>query len=287
VLFPAFTDAHAHLGLVDPLALARGGIAAVDDLGWDPDVARTWPHTPGFPRVRYAGAFLAAPGGYPTGRAWAPAGAVEPVAGPEDTPRAVARQLAAGASFIKVTLNADAGPVLDDATLSAIVSAAHRAGVHVVAHAEGKGQVARAVAAGVDRLAHTPWSERLDDALIAAAAATQTWVSTLDIHGWGDPTPEQGMALGNLRRFHAAGGVVVYGTDLGNGPLPEGLNLRELHLLADAGLGVADLVRALSSAPGSHVRTLVAIDELPDDAHEFVDALQGATVVPAAEGTSS
>ena len=45
-------------------------------------------------------------------------------------------------------------------------------------------------------------------------------VSTLDIHGWGSDTPEIRTALDNLSRFHAAGGRVVYGTDLGNGPIP-------------------------------------------------------------------
>ena len=281
MLLPAFTDAHVHLGLADPRALLPAGIAAVDDLGWDPRVAATWPGTAGLPRVRFAGAFLTAAGGYPSGRAWAPDAAVEPVAGPEHAAAAVGRQLAAGASFVKVVLHADAGPVLDDPTLAALVAAAHSAGVDVVAHVEGPGQTARAVAAGVDRLAHTPWSERLDDALVAAAAATQAWVSTLDIHGWGDPTPQQAVAQDNLRRFHAAGGLVVYGTDLGNGPLPEGLNLRELHLLADAGLGTDGLLRALTSVRLPDLRTHVAADALPDDAHAFVDALRGATVIPA------
>lgn len=288
MLLPAFADAHAHLGLVDPLALKPAGIAAADDLGWDPRVARTWPRVPDFPRVRYAGAFLTAPGGYPSRQAWAPAAAVELVSGPDDAALAVARQLAAGASFIKVALNTDAGPVLDFATLSALVAAAHASGVQVVAHVQGEGQTARAVAAGVDRLAHTPWSERLDDDLIAAAARSQSWISTLDIHGWGDPTPQQGVALDNLRRFHAAGGVVVYGTDLGNGPLPVGLNLRELHLLADAGLGVRELVSALTSVPVPDLRTRITTEILPTGAHEFVDALRGAAVVPAPdpEGTA-
>ena len=60
---PPLADAHVHLGLVDPVAVRRGGIAVVHDLGWVPDVARTWSGRPGFPVVAFAGAFLPAPGG--------------------------------------------------------------------------------------------------------------------------------------------------------------------------------------------------------------------------------
>ena len=47
-------------------------------------------------------------------------------------------------------------------------------------------------------------------------------VSTLDSLSFGRPTPELAVALDNLRRFHEAGGSVIYGTDLGNGVDPTG-----------------------------------------------------------------
>ena len=244
-VLPGFVDAHVHLGLVDATALSAGGIAAVDDLGWVPDVARTWPGSPGWPEVRFAGAFLTAPGGYPTGRRWAPAASVEEITSPSQAPAAIDRQLAAGASFIKVTLNSDVGPVLDDATLHALVGHAHARGTTVTAHAQGSGQAARAFDAGVDRLAHAPWTERLDDALLKAMTPAQSWVSTLDIHGWGDYGEDFAVAADNVRRFHALGGTVVYGTDLGNGPLPLGINERELRAFAAVGIDGDDVVRAL------------------------------------------
>ncbi|WP_139315864.1 hypothetical protein [Cellulosimicrobium sp. CUA-896] len=74
-------------------------------------------------------------------------------------------------------------------------------------------------------------------------------MSTLDIHGWGAPTPEQDVAIDNVRRFVAAGGTVVYGTDLGNGPLPLGVNRRELRALAAAGLDAEALLHALTGDP--------------------------------------
>lgn len=271
-LLPGFRDAHVHLGLVDGSALAAGGIAAVDDFGWDLEVARTWTTNPALPAVRYAGRLLTAPGGYPAGSGWAPDSAIEPVATSAHATVAVDRQLAAGASFIKITLNSDAGPVLDDVTLQAIIEHAHARGVTVTAHTQGRGQAARAYSAGVDRLAHAPWSESLSDELLTAMARRQSWVSTLDIHGWGDYGRDFDMAQHNLRRFAALGGRVLYGTDLGNGALPLGINPRELRALADAGLPGDALVAAIvgSEAGADHGlgsrMSYIARDRTPDTA---------------------
>jgi hypothetical protein len=143
--------------------------------------------------------------------------------------------------------------LLSDEVARAVVDEAHRLGLVVVAHAEGPGQAARAERLGVDRLAHTPWTERLSDELITAMAGRMTWVSTLDIHGWGERTPEYAVALDNLTRFAAAGGRVLYGTDLGNGPLPTALNQRELDALVAAGLTLTQLLDALApSDPSRH-----------------------------------
>jgi hypothetical protein len=245
-LLPGFRDAHVHLGLIDGTVLPRAGIAAVDDFGWELDAARTWPGNNSLPSVRFAGRLLTSPGGYPSGSAWAPAGAIEPVASSADAAVAVERQLEGGASFIKIALNSDAGPVFDDETLRAIVTRAHERGVIVAAHTQGVGQAARAFTAGVDRLAHSPWSEELSDQLLAAMARSQSWVSTLDIHGWGSYGHEFEIAQQNVRRFVALGGTVLYGTDLGNGPLPLGINERELRALTDAGLGADALVAAIA-----------------------------------------
>jgi hypothetical protein len=245
-LFGGFTDSHVHLGLIDPSLLLPGGIAAVDDLGWIPGEAALWSARPeteqtetermALPGIRYAGAFLAAVGGYPSDRSWAPPGSVVEVTAAEAAAEAVAAQLAAGAGFIKITLNSSAGPVFDDATLGAIVTAAHSSGVTVVAHAEGAGQAARAFEAGVDRLAHAPFDELLPDELLTSMAGRLEWISTLDIHGYGDRTRNFELAVQNVRRFAALGGDIRYGTDLGNGPLPVGINRRELAALAESGV---------------------------------------------------
>lgn len=253
VLAP-LTDSHVHLGLVDPAALVSGGIGRVVDLGWDPALSLSWPARgaspdSGWPEVSTSGALLAAPGGYPSRSGWAPAGATLAIADPESAEPTLRSLQDHGASVAKITLNSDAGPVWDDGLLLHVVETAHGLGLPVVAHAQGIGQTRRAARARVDALAHTPFSERLDDDLLDDLAGRMTWISTLDIHGYGAGGTAFDTAVDNLARFHARGGQVLYGTDLGNGPLPTGLNGRELAALTLAGLGVDAILRALT--PGS------------------------------------
>ncbi|MGZ8615350.1 MAG: amidohydrolase family protein [Actinomycetota bacterium] len=253
-LMPAGADRHVHVELGDPVAVVRGGVTAVRDLAWPAE--RIFPlaeasEMPGFngPFVRAVGPMLTAPGGYPTRASWAPAGTGLEVADAEGAAAAVGELAGRGAVAIKVSLNAEAGPTPSDSVLAAICDAAAGVDLPVTAHAQGAGQVARALGAGVAELAHTPWTERLDEATIAAAAARQRWISTLDIHAFGADTPELRCALDNLARFHRAGGEVVYGTDLGNGPIPSGVHVMELQWLRQAGLTTEEALQAFVRAP--------------------------------------
>jgi len=254
VLLPGFTDHHVHLQLLSATAttattaMADAGLSRLIDLGGNPDVLATLAEPDPFAAaVEYAGAFLTAPGGYPSDRAWAPHGSWREISGADDAELAVAEQLAAGASRIKVALNAAAGPVVSDAVLADIVAEARAAGLPVVAHTEGAGEAARAITAGVDVLAHAPYSEVLSDALIAQAVAQgQRWISTLAIHS--DAGAEVGaleIALANVRAFRAAGGEVLYGTDLGNGDQRLRLSVAELDALELAGFDQTAVLRAL------------------------------------------
>lgn len=232
-ILPGFCDSHVHLALVDAAQLVSHGIARVIDLGWDPDVARHWP-TLGESRglaVDIAGAILTARGGYPSVAGWAPSTAAREISSAAEAESAVADIRAIGGRVAKVALNSEVGPVWPDELLEAVVSIAHGSGLPVVAHSQGPGQAERALAAGVDALAHTPWTESLDDDLLRRMAGRMSWISTVDIHGWGVYGTDFNRAIGNLERFAAAGGRVHYGTDLGNGALPNGLNRRELDAL--------------------------------------------------------
>ncbi len=252
-VMPAVADRHVHIGLSDPGAVLRGGVTAVRDLAWPPE--RIFPladlsETPSFdgPLIRAAGPMLTAPGGYPTRAGWAPVGTGRELGDPASAVAAVAELAAAGATAIKVSLNAEAGPALGDAELMAVCDAAHAADLPVTAHTQGSEQVERALGAGIDELAHTPWLWLSDDVIVRCARSLRI-VSTLDILGSGGSTPELRIALDNLRRFHRAGGEVIYGTDLGNGTVPPGVHVREMQLLAEAGLEPEEILVAATRAP--------------------------------------
>ena len=253
-LMPAGADRHVHIELADPLAVLLGGVTAVRDLAWPAERIFTLAdasEAPSFrgPLIRAAGPMLTGPGGYPTTDRWAPAGTGLEVRDPEGAAAAVRDLHARGATAIKVSLNAEAGPTPGDGELAAIAETAHELGLPVTAHAQGAGQVERALGAGLDELAHTPWTHRLSDDVVAAAAQRLRIVSTLDICSFGRDTPAIRTALDNLRRFHDAGGTVIYGTDLGNGEIPPGIHTRELLLLAEAGLEYEEVLEALIRAP--------------------------------------
>ncbi len=287
VALPALIDHHVHLHLIDAHGLAEGGIAGVLDLGGDPVALARLPRD-GMPHVAYAGAMLTATGGYPVGRSWAPTAIVREVSSSSSHPgvpggaaTAVDEQAAFGASVIKVALHADEGPVPDPVVLDAIVAAVRTHTLPVIAHVEGERMTQRSLDAEVDALAHTPFSERLDiDVIERAVAAGQVWISTLAIHSGVD----RAWAVAHLGAFAAAGGRVLYGTDLGNGDRPGGIQLEELAALDEAGVRGAALVASLTdpwplSTPTSAVATFVpgppplTLDEVPE-------WLSRATVVP-------
>lgn len=285
-MLPPFRDHHVHLMIVGAEALRDTDIASVVDLGGPLEDIASYARREGLPHVDFAGEFLTAPGGYPVGRSWAAEGSVrelEAVEGagrsslPTPVQTAIDEQRAFGASVIKVALNSAAGPVFDRKTLDVIVATAHAHGLPVVAHVEGDGMSRLAIEAGIDALAHTPFTEQVDDELVArAAAGRQCWISTLNALGHGEASPELECALDNLSRFRAAGGRVLYGTDLGNGDQPLGVNPDELAALVSAGLGASDLIAALTDpwpgppVPLNGIATFVAgtpptaLDDVPE-----------------------
>ena len=292
IALPSLTDHHAHLHLIDAHELPEHGIAGVVDLGGDPAALARRPRN-GIPRVAYAGAFLTAAGGYPSRQGWAPPAILRQVTDPSTSPgvaggagAAVDEQAEFGASVIKIALNEDAGPVFDDGMLAVLVAAAHGHGLPVVAHVQGGDTARRAIEAGVDALAHTPFTAVLGPELIARAASTQAWISTLDIHRV--DASARAIAVANLTAFAAAGGRVLYGTDLGNGDLPVGVNTREISALRETGMSAASIVAAMTdpwpahAGDGAGIATFVAGDS-PQTDDDVAAWLAGAAVVPAEE----
>jgi imidazolonepropionase-like amidohydrolase len=248
-ILPGFIDAHVHIGFFPPLEVLVGGVTTVRDLAWPPD--EIWPlveraAAPDFegPHILAAGQMLTAPGGYPTEAAWAPPGTGYEVASTVDAREAVDRQLSRGASVIKIALNPPAGPTLPAAVLDAIVIAAHDHGARVTGHVHGLAELIKALDAGIDELAHMLMSDEMipDEVISRLVEQDVTIVPTLSVR-----FEDRSVAIENTSRFLAAGGRVVYGTDLGNeGPGP-GIDKREVEALSSAGMGVRDIIRAATA----------------------------------------
>jgi imidazolonepropionase-like amidohydrolase len=282
-LMPGVTDHHVHIGLSDPRAVLRGGVTLVRDLAWPPDdifplcdISQATDFDG--PVVVAAGPMVTARGGYPSRAGWCPDGGWVEVQDATDAHRAVERIAAQDPAAIKVALNGEAGPTLSDAALVATCDSAHARGLTVTAHVQGRGQTERALGAGVDELAHCPWTERLSEDLVGALARRVAVVGTLDIHSHGRDTPELRTAVDNLRRFADAGGRVRYGTDLGNGPIPPGIHRGEVAHLAEAGLPTDAILRAMVAEPLRAGGTADVVG-LRGDPFENLDAFGRATLV--------
>lgn len=244
---PGVVDAHVHLAFGGLAEALPGGLVAVRDLGAPMADALAWrtgpdrSPPPGRPRVAVAGPVCTAPGGYPS-RSWGANGFAAFAGTPQQAGELVRRLAAAGVDLIKVALEPGPGwPVPPLVVLRAVVEAAHQGGLAVTAHALSAAMVARALAAGVDELAHTPL-ERLTEPLVEQiAAAGIPVVSTLHTLCAGRSA---GPVASNAADLHRAGVPLLYGTDLGNAGTRPGVDPRELDRLAAAGLGRLGALRA-------------------------------------------
>jgi len=223
---------------------AQRGHRGVRDCGWPPDVifaladaSSSRPTTAADPRGRTDGH---APGGYPTRDRWRSRDRLE-VHDPQEAQRAVEMLAARGAVGIKVALTrcrADDHRRRPRGDLWSAPSSASRPRPR-----RGKGQVERALGAGVREIVHTPWTDRLSDAIVEMLAKRTRMVSTLDIQA-SVGTRRRSARRGQPAPVPCRGWVVLYGTDLGNGPIPPGIDLREVLLLREAGLATEAVLQA-------------------------------------------
>ena len=246
-VLPGFIDAHVHIGFYEPREVLHGGVTTVRDLAWPPErieplAAASRADDFEGPTILAAGPMLTAPGGYPTRAAWAPSGTGLEVASPDDAGAAVQRVVDMDAVIVKIALNPPVGPVLDRDTLGAIVDAAHERGLKVTGHIYGLSELHKALDTGMDELAHMLMSDEVIPAetIERMVAAGMVVVPTLSVFG----ESEARTAIANLASFRAAGGRIVYGTDLGNeGPRP-GIDIKEVSAMASAGMNGHDIIRA-------------------------------------------
>ena len=246
-LLPGFIDAHVHIGFYDPRDVLAGGVTTVRDLAWPPEEITPLMHASqdrGFsgPTIIAAGPMLTAPGGYPTRAAWAPAGTGREISSEQDAREAVAMVADSGFCIVKVALNPPVGPTLPADILATIVAAAHERGLEVTGHIFGLGELEKALDAGIDELAHMLMSDEIipPATLHRMVASGVRVVPTLSVFS----AAGLDTAIRNLSNFIAAGGRVIYGTDLGNeGPRP-GIDAREIEAMSRAGMNGLEIIRA-------------------------------------------
>jgi imidazolonepropionase-like amidohydrolase len=239
-ILPGFIDTHVH-NTANPLYLdrwAQAGVTTVRDLGaplglpyfrWrdrqadDPDTAR----------YLSAGPLVTVPEGYPIVPQGFSSLAVTSV---EDARQQIAQLIADGAEVIKITIVPEL-PSLSEDEAAAIVETAHAHGIPVSAHATNRAALERALAAGVDDIAHMAEDFVPDTVMQQMIADEIYWVPTLYAGG------EQGRD--NLIRFVELGGIVALGTDAGYlDGIEIGMNMDELTLMHEAGMTPMQIIMA-------------------------------------------
>jgi imidazolonepropionase-like amidohydrolase len=261
VLLPGLIDAHMHtvLGRPDLQHLADWGVTTgLDMASWPLEFVTEMRAQTGVADIRSCTIPAAAPGGEHARLPGFPAAGI--VATPAQGRAFVARRVDDGADYIKIVTEAAPPAGMDQATVDAIVTAAHEHGLPVVAHAVTTGAFHVAIQAGVDISTHAPLDGVLDDdAVQRMRDAGMVSVPTLTMM---EAVAELRAALGlryeyardTVTKFHQAGLPILAGTDANSAPgvpasPPHGESLHhELELLVAAGLSPAEALRGATAA---------------------------------------
>jgi len=168
----------------------------------------------------------------------------------DDAREKVDQLLTSGADIIKIAIESGQSfnmqiPTLSPVEASAIVETAHQHGTVVSAHLLVSKDLNEAVEARADDIGHMV-VDNLPDSLIGAMVRNGTyWVPTIEL--WKNVGQGLGeVAINNLRRFVAAGGQVVLGTDYAgyNKPFQLGMPMHEIEWMQEAGMTQMEIIIA-------------------------------------------
>ena len=300
-LVPGIIDAHIHASHTAPektlAQSARFGVTT--DLDMFTDVATlkrlhelSRADLPNLADARSAGVGASAPKGHPS--LMDPTASFPTITRPEDAQAFVDARIAEGSDYIKIIaedgLYIDANgrtvgkeiPHLDEATIRAVVAAAHRRGKLAVVHVQSERWARAAIEAGADGLAHLFIAEHSSPDFGRFAKAHHVFViATLDVEyvqcnrsrgpalaadprisSQLDPGFVAGLKMSfhlprscngtddALKQLHAAGVPILVGTDA---PVPGttygASTLEEMALLVGDGLTPTEALRAGTSVP--------------------------------------
>lgn len=277
-ILPGFIESHAHITYqkVTKQKVLTHGITTVQDTGGPllpPEGGQ------GTLRLLSTGPILQAPGGYPLNIFGGSSGYDQiglTVASPAEAEAAVEKLVAGGATAIKVALEPGGEPgapwmqphgaqpvpatpwnLLSEDTVKAIVTKAHALNKRVIAHVGENEGFKRALAGGVDELAHMPCAPIDDSLLQQAVTQGVTFVSTIDTLGacnaQGKGIHSNTHTLSHMMAMQAnTKAQFIYGSEIGHDNVPWGINGEELHMLLHLTSGettdFSDVLRVLKSA---------------------------------------
>jgi imidazolonepropionase-like amidohydrolase len=259
VLLPGLIDAHVHLhGRQSLERLLDAGVTTALDMACAPPLADSLRGIAGLTEIRSAGVPAIAPGSL---HSRIPVvGQLGLVASADHAEKFVAERVTEGSDYIKIVIGSPGGDH-DQATLGALVAAAHAHGLLTVAHASSYAAVEMAQRAGIDVLTHVPMDRAVDDTDAArASVAGRIVIPTLTmmegiIAQSAPPGADYGAARASVAAMYRAGVPILAGTDANSAPgvpaaISHGDSLHhELELLVDAGLTTPDALRAATSLP--------------------------------------
>jgi imidazolonepropionase-like amidohydrolase len=213
------------------------------------------------PRIRSTGEALVAPKAVPPERILSMLGFMAfpapEIASAQQAAAAARKLLDEGVDGIKVHLQPPPppNPPFPLSAIPAAVSEAHRAGKPIFVHPNTGADVLDAVRAGVDVVAHTtprsgPWDETIIEAMkerrVALTPTLTLWKYLLRHDRLSTQEELVNTAVGQLRAWVAAGGTVLFGTDLGAIKYDPS---DEYALMAEAGMSFRQILASLTTAP--------------------------------------
>jgi imidazolonepropionase-like amidohydrolase len=211
------------------------------------------------PRIRSTGEGLVPPGAVPSDQVLAMMGVMKlpapEIADAAQAAAAARKLLDAGVDGIKIFASAPRGAPLPENVFQAAADEAHRAGKPVFVHPNNAADVLAAVHGGVDIIAHTtphsgPWDETLLAAMkerrVALTPTLTLWKYYMRHERLSSQEKVTNTEVSQLRAWVAAGGAVLFGTDLG---AVEYDPTEEYALMAQAGMNFRQILASLTTAP--------------------------------------
>ena len=261
VLLPGLIDAHIHLHDIHNLRrlVSHGITTGLDMACRPPSLVDSLRGHKGLTDIRSPGQPAASPRSKHAKMMKTPADLL--VSNPEDATQFVRDRVNEGSDYIKIISDI---PGHDEATLKALVNAAHEHDKLTIAHASNLAAFKLAQTAPIDMITHVPLDKDLDDASVTQMLnEKRISIPTLSmmkaifekLHREGE---DYSHARASVRAMYTAGIPILAGTDANAAArapanVPHGESIHtELELLVEAGLSNVDALKAATSLPAQY-----------------------------------